>query len=357
MRYVLRAVTVVLLLAGFLGATACGREGPPQPPVIRVAERTRDLVVHQEGTEAVLSWTYPSTTTAGGALPDLECIEIWRLGLPPSSEPHGAAPQQRRLSLQLLTTQGERIARLDRETLERYTRGPKLVFRDDLLAWYKANRDRMPLVLWYAVRSRCCGGRESEFSNIARLVPRTPPEPPPWKGFEVGPGGITLLWEDTGPVLVERQEPDGSWRRLTPEPVTGGDWEDTGVSQGTTWRYRLRAVRGTAPALAIGEPGGVLEVPYPDVYPPPPPGSFVCLPEPGLVRLRWEPAPGAAAYRIFRRRRGGSGWTRLAWDFTGGTAFVDRTPPTGEVAYAIKAVDAAGNESEAATCTTSVVAP
>ncbi len=348
---------VPAMLAALALAPGCGREGPPQPPIIRVAERTRDLTVHQEGTDAVLDWTYPSATTAGGALPDLEAIEIWRLAIPPSKEPHGAGPRQRQLAIQLLTGKGERIAKLKQADLERFTHGPKLLYRDDLLAWYHANADRMPLVLWYAVRTRCCGGRDSEFSNIARLTPRTPPPAPAWEGFEVAAGGITLRWDDTTPVLVERQEADGSWRRLTPEPVSGGTWEDTGAVQNETWHYRLRAVKGSPPALVIGEPGEVLEVPYPDVYPPPPPESFVCLPEPGLVRLRWEPSSGAAFYRIFRKQGTKAGWARLAWHHTKGTAFVDRTPPAGEVTYAIKAVDAAGNESEPVTCSTSVVEP
>ena len=349
------------VIAAVLGAAAltagCGREGPPQPPVVRVAERTRDLTVHQEGTEAVLRWSYPSATTAGGALPDLEAIEVWRLTIAPSQEPHGRGPQRERLARDLMRSRGERIARLDREALEAHTRGPELLYRDDLLAWYREHADRMPLVLWYAVRTRCCGGRLSEFSNIARLVPRTPPEAPAWAGYETGPGGITLRWEGDGAVLVERRAGEEPWRRVTPEPVRGGSWEDTTAAQGVTWRYRLRAVEGADAAPVIGSPGPVLEVPYPDVYPPEPPGSFVCLPEPGLVRLRWEPSAGAAFYRIFRRRGERGGWDRLDWHHTGPLSFVDRTPPRGEVTYAIKAVDAAGNESEAAVCTTAVVAP
>jgi len=351
------ATAVLAVLAGLALAPGCGREGPPQPPIIRVAERTRDLTVHQEGTEAVLTWSYPSATTAGGALPDLESVEVWRVAIPPSKEPHGAGPQQRKLAVRLMTGQGERIARIPRDALERYTRGPELVYRDGLLTWYEANRDRMPLVLWYAVRTVCCGGRASEFSNIVRLVPRTPPAAPAWAGFEVGPGGITLHWEGDTPVLVERQDAGGAWRRLTPEPVTGGSWEDAGVPQDATWRYRLRAVKGTGASPVVGEPGEVLEVPYPDVYPPPAPESFVCLPEPGLVRLRWEPVPGAAAYRVFRKKGEAGRWVRVGAQPGGATAFADRTPPAGEVTYAIKAVDAAGNESEAATCTTSVIAP
>ncbi len=343
------------LLAVMLLGLSCGREAPPQPPVIRVAERTRDLAAHQEGTEAVLTWTYPSATTAGGALPDLEVIEVWRLSVAPAQEPSAGGPRQRQLALQLLERQGERIARLKREDLERFTRGPKLFYRDDLLEWYRANADRMPLVLWYAVRTRCCGGRYSEFSNIARLVPESPPEAPTWAGFEASAHGITLHWAGEGAVLVERRGPDGEWRRLTPEPVSGGSWEDTGAAQGATWSYRLRAVRGSGAAAVVGEAGEVLKVAYPDVYPPEAPASLVCLPEPGQVQLRWEASPGAAFYRVFRKSARGGGWARLAWQLRGGTSFVDRDPPPGQQTYAVKAVDTAGNESEAAICETTVI--
>jgi len=67
--------------------TACGIKGPPLPPIIRVAERTRDLSLVQEGERVILHWSYPQMTTAGSPLPDLEEIEVWRVEIPSGQEP------------------------------------------------------------------------------------------------------------------------------------------------------------------------------------------------------------------------------------------------------------------------------
>jgi len=341
----------IAVAAVLLAAAGCGREGPPVPPVIRVAQRTTDLAVVQEGTEAVLTWSWPRLTTAGGPLEDVEAVEVWRLQLPPGQRPGGGA-RDRRVVERIVTGQGERIAVLDRQALERATRGDRLEYRDDLAAWYAANRERMPLVLHYAVRTVCCRGRASELSNLATLAPQPPPRAPAWAGAEAREDGIALSWEGEGPVLVERS-PDGKrWRRITPEPVRGGSWVDRGASQGRTWRYRLRAVREAGGSRVVGGAGEPLEVAYPDVYPPDPPAELVCLPEPEAVRLRWRASPGAASYKVFRRRGSGA-WVHLHRGFTG-LEYVDAHPPAGALTYAVKAVDAAGNESEAATCTATV---
>ena len=64
----LLAVVTAVLITG----AGCGKEGPPLPPEIRVAERTTDLAAFQEGDEAVLRWSYPTMTTAGQTLNQLE---------------------------------------------------------------------------------------------------------------------------------------------------------------------------------------------------------------------------------------------------------------------------------------------
>jgi len=101
--------------------------------------------------------------------------------------------------------------------------------------------------------------------------------------------------------------------------------------------------------LAASPPSQELEVPYPDIYPPAPVTSFICLPEPGQVQLRWEASPEPkVTYKIFRRQ-GEGGWDHLEEKFQG-TEYTDTAPPSGEVEYAVKAVDAAGNQSDAVYC-------
>lgn len=344
------AAALIALAAATLAG--CGRKGPPLPPQIRRAETTRDLEVFQEGSEAVLSWSYPSMTSSGGPLPDLESIEVWRASIPLGQDLLGNTSEDRAMRNRLLEAQGERIAALDDAALDEATRGPKLVLRDDLAAWRGVHGDEQPVVLWYAVRTICCSGRPSEFSNIGRLVPQLPPSPPDELSAETTREGIRLRWLAAGNLktIVERSSGEGDWVELAPQPLTVSEYLDVRAQQGRRWSYRLRAVRETdAEGRIVGEPGPVLTVDYPDTYPPAAPSNLVCLPEEERIMLRWQSIDATASYRV-ERRVGDGDWVALA-ERIEAAEFDDQSPPVGVLTYAVRAVDHAGNTSEAAQCT------
>jgi hypothetical protein len=345
---VLIGVAVALLESG------CGRKDDPLPPLIRKADMTRDLSVFQEGPESVLSWSYPSITTAGGPLPDVDAVEVWRATIPAGQEPPDLSRRDLEIRYQLLEAQGDLMATLDRAGLDEATRGAMLEFRDDLERWRRRYGSEERWVVWYAVRTICCRGRASDFSNIARLEPQLPPPPPDNLTAEAVAVGIALRWRPLPGTrtIVERSSGDDQWRVVTPEPVEGVAWRDTGAEQGRSWNYRLRSVRGLqGGGRVVGEPGAVVTLDYPDIYPPPSPANLVCLPEARLVRLRWDAARDAAWYVVARRVSGQ--WQQLASRHRE-LQYEDSTPPLGSVTYEVRAVDQAGNSSEAASCTTVV---
>jgi hypothetical protein len=333
-------------------AFGCGKEGMPLPPEIKVAERTTDLTAYQEGGVAVLEWSYPSMTTDGSALTDLEAIQIWRASLPKGQEPPPpVSSQDRQMRRQLLETQGEVLQTLEPEALAEITRGSSLVFRDDLSAWRASAADAEETIVWYGVRTVCCKRRESALSNIVRLLPQMPPDPPAGLQLQAGLEGISLEWTAAGDtlVLVERS-PDGArWTRVTEEPISETGWRDTEAAQGRSWSYRLRAVsRVEGGGRVIGEPSPPARIDHPDTYPPATPEGVVCLPEGQRVRVRWQPAAGAAVYEL-TRQRGETPPEVLAGDHSS-VEFTDAEPPLGEITYLVVARDEAGNRSEAASC-------
>lgn len=342
-------IFAILMLSMMVG---CGRKGPPLPPQIRVADTTRDLDVFQESREAVLTWSYPDITTAGGPLPDLESVEVWRATIPAGREPPDVTQRDRELRYRLLEAEGELLATLDDAGLDDATRGSKLRFRDDLDLWQEAYGGEERWVVWYAVRSVCCRKRESEFSNIARLVPQLPPEAPARLVVSPEATGIVIAWspEEGLKTIVERAHADDDWRVVTREPVTDQQWRDEGVEQGERWRYRLRFVRTVDGVQVIGEPSDPVELEYPDIYPPEVPSNLVCLPEEERVRVRWQSATDAAWYAVSRRVDEGD-WELLV-EHHRLVTFEDPDPPLGTLVYAVRAVDAAGNEAEPVTCTT-----
>ncbi len=349
--HIATAAAVAIALVG------CGLKGDPMPPLIRVADATRDLAVFQEGSEAVLTWSYPSLTTAGGPLPDVEAVELWRATIPAGQEPPSIPGRDRETRHQLLEAQGDMLASLDTAAIDLATRGALLEFRDDLLEWNRRYGREERWVVWYAVRTICCRGRPSEFSNIARLVPQLPPPPP--GGLKAAPVavGITLTWipQQGSATIVERAVAGGEWQVVTAEPVAGASWQDRTAEQGGSYGYRLRAVRTLVDGgRIVGGAGQSVTVSYPDVYPPSVPANLVCLPEEALVQVRWDASADAAFYVVSRRTDGG--WQELAARLRE-SQFEDATPPLGSVTYSVRAADAAGNLSEPASCTTVIGAP
>jgi hypothetical protein len=338
------------LIAIMAVIASCGRKAPPQPPQPRVAQQTRDLAVVQKATNAVLTWSYPSLTAAGGPLPDVEAVEVWRLSMPVGQEPKGTTARDIQMRQQLLETQGEVIATLDPPALAEATRGTMLRFEDDLEAWREPQPEDLSQVLWYGVRTVCCHKRPSRFSNIARLLPTEPPQPPPSLAARPEADGIVVVWGSPGEGLeveIERSGDGEEWQLLTPTPLSDNQWRDTGARQGATWSYRARTVETREDSTIVGPPSATISVDYPDVYPPAPPQDLVCLPEGRVVRLRWAGAHDGVIFRVYRKRGGGP--QVLLGEVTQ-AQHDDTEPPVGSIRYLVTAVDLAGNESEAATC-------
>jgi nitrous oxide reductase accessory protein NosL len=324
---------------------ACGRKGDPLPPIIEVPETTTDLSAYQDVMEVVLNWSYPQLTRAGRQLTDLVRVELWRMVVPPGQDESAAGPQAQELRRRLMLGRGTLIVRLEGEALVGATRGGKLEYRDPLPALPVGGR---PLPLWYAVRSRRRDGTVSALSNVVSWQPRAVPAVVTGLQAEPREDGITLRWaEATGAAyVVQRQrEGDSVWEIASPIGITTTQFLDASARQGQVWRYRVRAIV----KAAVGPTGAEVVVPYPDVYPPAAVTGLVCLPEPESVRLRWDSATEPRVTYLVLRRLGSGDWVRLAAALQV-AEYADAAPPGGEVAYAVKAVDEAGNQSAPTMC-------
>lgn len=329
-------ILVVLLFA-------CGRKGPPLPPLREVPETTTDLAVSQEENEVVLRWSYPSFTRSGQPLRDLEAVEVWRTDLPPGQEKSLEGPQGVELKRQLILGRGKLVARLSGNALEAATRGSMLEYRE---AASLSSGQAAPTFL-YAVRSRRGRGGVSEFSNVATFQVQTPPASPANLQAQPLPEGVALSWEGPADAAfrVERWREKEGWQ-VVGEKVAASHFLDATAQQGSRYAYRVRTTLRNVTGPATPE----VKVDYRDIFPPAVPSNLVCLPEPGRVVLRWDPgAEEGVRFKVFRRLGEGS-WQHLSDDWPS-TSFVDENPPTGELTYAVKAFDRAGNESVEATCT------
>lgn len=340
----------LLALAAAVGLlVSCGRKTQPLPPIIEMPETTTDLTVHQEGSEIVLTWSYPALTRTGHQLTDLERIEVWRLELPPGQEEVASGPQGEELRRQLMLARGQLIARLEGEGLEKATRGSKLRWTDPMPALAPGTT---PSTFCYAVRSRRRDGTPSAHSNIVSWQPKAIPRQATGVRAELQTDRIVLSWDpEEGMTYVVERRPEEAdeWEVIAPFDLAEPTFADTGARQEAGWRYRIRYLT----AATAGPPSEEVRVFYRDVYPPPPASALVCLPEEHQVRLQWDASPEAGVtYKVFRRRGTGE-WAHLE-EKTPATEFVDADPPVGDLEYAVKATDVHGNQSDAVTCLTRI---
>ena len=346
------ALLFLVTSALIVTATSCGKEGLPQPPEIRVAERTTDLTAFQEGDEAVLRWSYPSMTTSGQNLTEIEEIQVWRVALPLGQEPPPpVTPQDRQMQRQLLEGQGGVLLSLGPDEIANATRGSTILIRDDLEPWRETVEDPGQFVLWYGVRTVCCRHRESELSNVVRLEPQTPPDPPVDLGLVASAEGIDVSWTSAADTktLIERSSEGAVWTAITDEPVDGESWRDDAAPQGRAWSYRLRSVIVLEGGdLVVGPPSEPARIDHPDTYPPAAPTQVVCLPEGAQVRVRWQAVATAVVYSISRKQ--GDQEAEILTDDHRSIEFTDPQPPLGEIFYFVTARDAAGNRSDTASC-------
>ena len=161
----------------------------------------------------------------------------------------------------------------------------------------------------------------------------------------VEPLRVELSWspadDETG-VTAYRVYRGGSHVGTTNGETT---WTHLAVEPETTYSYVVRAL-DAAGNLGNASPAAVVTTPE-AVPPTAPPSLSARAPKPGLVELAWEPATdnvGVARYEIVR--------DGAVVGSTVGTSWADETLAGGTTyAYAVVAVDAAGNHGPAATAT------
>jgi hypothetical protein len=373
---------------------ACGKRGDPRPPVPVIPQATTDLVVTQRADQVILSWSYPSLTTAGRSLTDVHRISVFRYvealpaptaGADPTTIVAGdadpAQPQPLAAFAKVPTLPqaqfiklSERIDSIEKANLPSATAGAKLLYSDTPPF---RSTDGRPMRVTYAVVTEG-GTARSAVSNLAIIVPLAVATPPVGLTATPKAEGVVLAWEQPktsvhgqeAPVIsgyrVYRTAPGDDIREfatpISTSPVAGTTYTDTPPYG--EHEYRVTAVAAEGPLLQ-SLPSAPVKVTFRDLVAPPKPASLTALIETKIVRLLWDPvdAPDLAGYRIYRSEGVGHvdikdiGTVPLTNEIITATAYTDANPNLGiAYRYAVTSIDKSGNESPR-TWTEWVVAP
>ena len=381
MRKTLAAAAIVL-------AVACGKRGDPHPPVPVIPKAISDLVVAQRGAKVILSWSFPSMTTAGQKLGGLRRIVLYRyteelpVGQPPRDSksllPGDVDPTvPTAVSLfakvppigpQQFTRLRQRIDSIESADLPSATVGAKLVY-DDTPAFHSS--DGRPVRISYAAVTEGLTAR-SEMSNIATIVPIDVPMPPDSVTATARPEGIVLTWKAPEKAITGNEKPrvvgynvfrtapnltaDELSTPINPTPIAKTTYTD--VPAYGPYQYVVTAVAATGTPRIESDPSTPVTAQFKDLTPPPSPTGLTALVETNAIRLVWDAVDAAdlAGYRIWRTEGTGLqelkpvGRVPLVFDHP--LTQTNYTDPTVHVGisyfYEVSSVDKSGNESKPA---------
>jgi hypothetical protein len=321
-----RKFAVLLLFA----VVACGKRGDPHPPVPVIPKATTDLLVAQRGPKVLLSWAYPSLTTAGKSMTGIKRIIVWRAveelpASPTTPEPGPVATSQNSqpfakvppLSTTQFLKRRIRIDSIESEKLPAATTGARLTYEDTppLHAG-----DGRPVRLTYSDVTQGASAT-SDLSNLPSIVPLDVPVAPTNLAATARREGVVLTWTapDTSisgaknPVIAgynvyrfpHGQPPDDFAAPANPKPVTATTFTDNPPYG--QHDYFVTAVAAPGPPRIESDPSPVAGAIFKDLVPPPPPTGFTALVETGAVRLVWDPvdAPDLAGYKLYRTEGSG----------------------------------------------------
>lgn len=344
----------------------------------------------------ILSWSYPSLTTAGRSLTDVRRILVYRyveeLPVPATGRDPNAilpgdvdptVPQPVAMFARVPTIPAAQFAKLstriesiEKANLANATTGAKLIYAD---APPFRSSDGRPVRLTYAVVTE---GEDAkgDFSNLAVIVPLPVSAPPKNLTAEAKAEGVALAW--TAPTTSVTQDPPiiagYNVYRAAPGELLGDVATpiNTALVTGTTFtdtppygehEYRVTAVANSGPPLLQSDLSLPAKADFRDLVPPPVPASVTPLIETRAVRLVWPAveAPDLAGYKIYRAEGVGHGAETKdigTVPIDGGKIFSDTGYLDSNVnlgiayRYAVTAIDKSGNES-AKMWTDWVVAP
>jgi hypothetical protein len=313
----------------FAVVVACGKRGDPHPPVPIIPKATTDLLVAQRGPKVLLSWSYPSMTTAGKSMTGIRRVVVWRSveELPVSQPPHEPGEAIQLFSkiptlppAQFLKLRN-RVDSIEGANLPAATTGARLTY-EDTPPFHTT--DGRPTRVTYAVVTEGTTAN-GDLSNLATIVPLEVPVAPAALAAVARREGVILTWTAPDTAISGAKKPpiagynvyrfphnqpaDEFATPVNTSPVTSATFTDNPPYG--PHDYFVTALAATGPPRIESDPSSVVSVTFKDLVPPPPPTGLTALVETAGVRLVWDPvdAPDMAGYKVYRTE--GSGIEQL----------------------------------------------
>lgn len=356
------SVSLSLCLSVFLAA--CGKVGPPLPPLRRAPLRTQDLSVEQRGAHIILSFPFKRTSQT-----QLQRIDVYRLA-EPLEAPMG-------LPIETFSERASVVYSILADDIPLDSSG--VVYNDAMSVKNELQNKRYR----YAVRLFNTAGQAADFSNYAMIEPllnlALPPAGLTMKQIETQ---VEITWDppagnmnETSPANVvgyniyRRQ--GGAFYKINADPLSEPRFADRSFQFGANYQYVVRSLSFKPGSASLSESIESDESPPSDhtpkdTFPPAPPqlnkmGAVASIN--GMVSLFWplSAEPDVVGYNIYRTEDESAPpekWVKLNQELHRTASLRDDRVHVGKkYFYQIAAVDAYGNESARSETVSETVAP
>ncbi len=337
---VLPSAGMALGLSLLLG---CGRQGPPVAPRAVTPAAVQTLRADVEEGTILVSWVRPAGNSDGSPLTDLREFHLSRAVQTPADREAGRQPPLSSLAVVLAEAPTNAAVLMDRYAYQ------------DLGA-----ADAFPVGSRVSYRVEPVN-RRGRVGPAATVVVDLGPVPAPPTGVSARPGDgiVNLSWSAPAGVPsargynVYRGTQPGVYGTapLNPSPLLVPEFQDSTVTNGTTYYYVVRSVGGDGPPFREGKNSAEVAVTPEDRTAPAPPSGLSAVPSEGGVALAWSPntETDLQGYLVYRREPEGATTTRLTPSPILVTTFTDRTARSGATyLYSLTAVDRSPHHNESA---------
>ena len=188
-------------------------------------------------------------------------------------------------------------------------------------------------------------------ANAAVGLPAPPAAP---TGLAAAPGdsSVTLTWDNPLNPTISGYEYQMRWAGVAWQPWTAiPDSDDTttshtltGLTNGTEYRFHLRAVNagGTGTAAPTASPWYVSATPQPPPPPPATPSSVTVTRADGTLTATWPAVDGATSYHITYSSDGGASWQLAAYNHPDNTITISNATNSSTYIVGVRARNSGG---------------
>ena len=361
------AVLLTLVICAGIGVGGCGAPGEPVPPSPPIPVAVTDLTTHQLGNGVMLEFALPVKSMAGERLNEIPTMEVMR-GFPGSD---GTIDEK---AFRVVDT-------IPGAMLADYVDKGKVHFLDPITP--EEIRAHAGVATFYRVRARVSDRKTSAISNDASLRLFAVAEAIDTLDAHLTEQGIDLRWSapaglSTGGTAGEIAEyhlyrgevdpaaagkmaqdiPHGAWKSplLQIAATKSAEYRDAAFDYGKTYVYVVRTVLSGEGSGVESSDSRTVTIKPVDTFPPAAPQGLVAAvigEATGgkiVVDLSWSINVEAdlAGYRVYRSEQQGTLGEALNSELVATPSYRDTTAASGKKYwYSVKAMDRAGNESQA----------